>query len=214
MTGERSVSGTPWIALPAAVAGSAVIGDALIWAPGGRLYRAVDGVTPVHFARGHTLLLGLMLLVLARGLGLRRVPHPVKVRAALRLGGLVLGLAVLAEAAPRTSAPRSAPSCCSACWWRWPWCSRRHPRRCPAPRPSGGRWPRWSGTRTAIRWRRSCCAATRRTWSARTAGPRSGTGCSPAPRWPVATRSARGPRPAPRSRRSSGTASGPAGGSP
>ena len=28
MTGERSVSGTPWIALPAAVAGSAVIGDA------------------------------------------------------------------------------------------------------------------------------------------------------------------------------------------
>jgi lysylphosphatidylglycerol synthetase-like protein (DUF2156 family) len=95
VTGERSAS---WLALPAAVAGAAVIGDAVRWAPGGRLYRAVDGVTPVHFARGHTLLLGLTLLVVARGLGLRRVPHPVKVRAALRLAALVLGLAVLAEA--------------------------------------------------------------------------------------------------------------------
>jgi lysyl-tRNA synthetase class 2 len=99
VTGERGLSGTPWIALPAAVAGTVVVGDALTWAPGGRLYRAVDGVTPVHFTRGHTLLLGLLLLVVARGLGLRRAPHPVRIRAALRLGGVVLGLVVLAELA-------------------------------------------------------------------------------------------------------------------
>lgn len=99
MTDERGVSGAPWVAVPAAVAGALVVGDALTWAPGGRLYRAVDGVTPVHFARGYTLLFGLMLLVAARGLGLRRVPHPAKVRAALRLGALVFGLAVAAELA-------------------------------------------------------------------------------------------------------------------
>src|SRR6266545_3191225 len=87
------------VAVPAAVAGALVVGDALTWAPDGRLYRAVDGVTPVHFARGYTLLFGLMLLVAARGLGLRRVPHPAKVRAALRLGALVFGLAVAAELA-------------------------------------------------------------------------------------------------------------------
>jgi len=99
VTDERGVSGAAWVAVPAAVAGALVVGDALTWAPGGRLYRAVDGVTPVHFARGYTLLFGLMLLVAARGLGLRRVPHPAKVRAALRLGALVFGLAVAAELA-------------------------------------------------------------------------------------------------------------------
>jgi lysylphosphatidylglycerol synthetase-like protein (DUF2156 family) len=97
VTGERGATGAPWRALPAAAAGALAVGDALTWTPGGRLYRAVDGITPVPVTRGHTLVLGLMLLVVARALVLRRVPHPVRVRAAGRLGGYVLGLAVLAE---------------------------------------------------------------------------------------------------------------------
>src|SRR5262249_18219194 len=97
VTGERAMSGAPWLAVPAAAAGALVVGDALIWVPTGRLYRTVDELTPMPVTRTHTLLLGLMLLVVARGLALRRVPHPVKVRAARRLCGVVLGLAVLAE---------------------------------------------------------------------------------------------------------------------
>lgn len=75
--------------------------DALVWTSGGRLFQAVAAVTVVHLPPGQILLLGLTLLVLARGLRRGRLgarTDPTRLRSALRVAGLVATAGVLMDA--------------------------------------------------------------------------------------------------------------------